>query len=549
MIAKYGAFADIVPMVRHHHERWDGSGYPAGLSGHKIPLGARILAVADSFDTITEARLYRITKLSPLEAVNDISSRAGTWYDPVIVDALRQLHGLDPHARPVVENRPPGLSLALLRRYPRFARLLLAITISSIGDPLTTVATLVSVYVVTGQPVAVAAAYIVRAAATVAVAGLAGAATDRFRRGPMIVRLEVARAALLLATPFLVHIALGWLFPLLFILAAINALVQPARQAAIADVVEPDDVGAANAAVSLTTVVGGFIGFPLAGLILVVTSNSTNWLFVADAVTFLIAALLVSLLGNLGGGFVDAKLHGAISRAWGNRVGRPHLLVAAGTAFFLSMSYPALIVLGYQQRFPGAQAYTILEAALALGIVLGSLYVGRISSIWSMPSVVAGIALTGIMSVLVAIAPNFWLIAALLMIASIGNPIYVVGNQTALLQAGNVDEHGTFMAIRFALVQVALISGSAVAGVITDLSSPRITYAVLGAGLCAVAVAAVLAYRRQQTERTTPTVTHKIADLNGDIGITVPDAIDATFDTPTEAERSEEQQTPVGGVR
>jgi len=96
LIAQFSAIADVAPLVRHHHERWDGSGYPVGLKGNVIPLGARILSVADSFGAITEARLYRKLPSSAIEAVDDISRHANHWYDPDVVDALREIHGVKP---------------------------------------------------------------------------------------------------------------------------------------------------------------------------------------------------------------------------------------------------------------------------------------------------------------------------------------------------------------------------------------------------------------------------------------------------------------------
>ncbi|HVH72486.1 MAG TPA: HD-GYP domain-containing protein, partial [Candidatus Dormibacteraeota bacterium] len=96
MVAQHSALAEVAPLVRHHHERWDGTGYPAGLKGDVIPFGARILSVADSFDTITGPRLYRHSMMTPIEGVEDISRRANSWYDPNVVDALRELHGLKP---------------------------------------------------------------------------------------------------------------------------------------------------------------------------------------------------------------------------------------------------------------------------------------------------------------------------------------------------------------------------------------------------------------------------------------------------------------------
>lgn len=79
--------APAVPVIRYHHERWDGSGYPLGLVGEKIPAIARIVAIADSFDAMTTERPYR-KELSPGEACREIESGSGTQYDPLIVEAF-----------------------------------------------------------------------------------------------------------------------------------------------------------------------------------------------------------------------------------------------------------------------------------------------------------------------------------------------------------------------------------------------------------------------------------------------------------------------------
>ncbi len=80
----------VVPIVRHHHENWDGSGYPDGLREHQIPLGARILSVVDCFDALTSDRPYR-SALGEDEALAIISERRGTMYDPTVVDAFTRL--------------------------------------------------------------------------------------------------------------------------------------------------------------------------------------------------------------------------------------------------------------------------------------------------------------------------------------------------------------------------------------------------------------------------------------------------------------------------
>lgn len=81
----------VVPIVRHHHENWDGTGYPAGLKGTDIPIGARILSVVDCFDALTSDRPYR-PKLSDDDAIAILLERRGSMYDPLIVDTFIRVH-------------------------------------------------------------------------------------------------------------------------------------------------------------------------------------------------------------------------------------------------------------------------------------------------------------------------------------------------------------------------------------------------------------------------------------------------------------------------
>jgi putative nucleotidyltransferase with HDIG domain len=81
----------VVPIVRCHHENWDGSGYPRGLAGTEIPIGARILSVVDCFDALTSDRPYR-SALSIEEAFDILRARRGTMYEPLVVDAFIRVH-------------------------------------------------------------------------------------------------------------------------------------------------------------------------------------------------------------------------------------------------------------------------------------------------------------------------------------------------------------------------------------------------------------------------------------------------------------------------
>jgi putative nucleotidyltransferase with HDIG domain len=82
----------VVPIVRCHHESWDGSGYPRGVRGAEIPIGARILSVVDCFDALTSDRPYR-RRMTDEEAIAILLERSGTMYDPHVVDTFIRIHG------------------------------------------------------------------------------------------------------------------------------------------------------------------------------------------------------------------------------------------------------------------------------------------------------------------------------------------------------------------------------------------------------------------------------------------------------------------------
>jgi len=86
---------DILLGIRHHHERWDGSGYPDGLKGKDIPLIARILAVADTFDAMTSDRSYK-QAVSAKAAFNFVMSANETHFDPEVCKVLLSGMGIYP---------------------------------------------------------------------------------------------------------------------------------------------------------------------------------------------------------------------------------------------------------------------------------------------------------------------------------------------------------------------------------------------------------------------------------------------------------------------
>jgi len=90
MVLRIGFDLPLAPLIRHHHENWDGAGYPDGISGSAIPLGARILSVVDCYDALREKRPYRLA-MTHEQAMAIVRERAGTMYDPEVVRAFEAI--------------------------------------------------------------------------------------------------------------------------------------------------------------------------------------------------------------------------------------------------------------------------------------------------------------------------------------------------------------------------------------------------------------------------------------------------------------------------
>ena len=96
-----------IEIIRSHHERWDGLGYPDGLAGERIPSAARVFAVADALDAMTDRRPYR-EPMRWADAIDEIVRLRGAQFDPDVVDALV---AAEPEIKTSHEINPPVVSL------------------------------------------------------------------------------------------------------------------------------------------------------------------------------------------------------------------------------------------------------------------------------------------------------------------------------------------------------------------------------------------------------------------------------------------------------
>jgi putative nucleotidyltransferase with HDIG domain len=116
-LTKFPLFEKGADLVRHHHEWWNGGGYPDALEGEAIPLGARILAVADAYQAMTDERPYR-KPLGERIALDELRRGAGTQFDPKVVDAFFRAMGV-PFSRREAESEPVAFGKSELPREQR----------------------------------------------------------------------------------------------------------------------------------------------------------------------------------------------------------------------------------------------------------------------------------------------------------------------------------------------------------------------------------------------------------------------------------------------
>ncbi|HEV2173674.1 MAG TPA: MFS transporter, partial [Nitrospira sp.] len=265
--------------------------------------------------------------------------------------------------------------------------------------------------------------------------------------------------------------------------------------AAIPNLVPAGQVGKANAIVAATTMLAGSIGFGVAAAFLTRFPASLTALFVGDAMTFVLGAVIILGIPNLGGGSTSTPVSGAFRRSLAIVKARPQLAIGTLAAFLIPMSLPAVLAIAYQASTTGPQTYSTLELVSSIGIFIGSLLVSRLGAIGSMRTVGAGLFLTGAFSVAIAVSHDLPMIIAALFVASVGNPIYSVANQTALVEAADRSNRGSLMATRFGLTQSAGIVGLAVGGLVTKAYGPSWAFGVLGVGLVILALYAIAAGR------------------------------------------------------
>jgi putative nucleotidyltransferase with HDIG domain len=511
ILAEHPEQKDVALIVEHHHERWDGAGYPHGLKGEEIPLGSRIVNACDAFDTITQARVFRPTVKTPEEAIRELRQLAGTWYDPAVIGALEKIV----NARWGVALPPRDTSAAKPVSYRQvlsirpFRLLWIGQAISYFGDMMNTTGLAIMLYLVTHSASMVAVGLIAKAAPTVLFGLVAGALVDRFDRQRVMILSDITRAILTITIPFL---ALTWLpgvFVVVFLVATASTLFNPAKQAILPSLVPSEFLVKANSLMSSSEKTMELLGFSLAGVIAAVASWQP--LFMIDAATFIISA--ASLLGVVDRGRLEARsvrLFEDIVEGsrfiLTNRTLRSTMALALAAVTFASLTFPILVVMSYGPLGGGAFGYGVLEAAIGAGAIVGALAAPAAMARWRAGALILlGVAGTGLAGGLTGFSRSIPLAALFLFISGVANTVYYV-SLISVTQRETPDRMlGRVMSTRFVLVQLGLLTGMAVSGPLTERLGAPLVFVVAGFLLICAGVAG-FAFRdlREATFRKEP---------------------------------------------
>jgi putative nucleotidyltransferase with HDIG domain len=495
ILAEHPEQKDVALIVRHHHERWDGAGYPDGLQQEAIPLGSRIVNACDAFDTITQARVFRPTVKTPAEAIRELRQLAGTWYDPAVVGALEKIVS----ERWGVAIQPSSTTTATTVTYGEvlsikpFRLLWIGQAISYFGDMMNTTGLAIMLYLVTHSPSMVAVGLIAKAAPTVLFGLVAGALVDRFDRQRVMILSDIARGILTVTIPFL---ALTWLpgvFIVVFLVATASTLFNPAKQAILPSLVPADFLVKANSLMSSSEKTMELLGFSLAGVIAAVASWQP--LFVIDAATFLISA--ATLLGVVDRGRLEARTVRLLEDiAEGsrfiltNRTLRSTMALAFAAVTFGSLTFPILVVMSYGPLRGGALGYGVLEAAIGAGAIVGALAAPAAMTRWRAGGLILiGVIGTGIAGALTGFSRSIPAAAVFLFISGAANTLYYVSMISVTQREAPDRMLGRVMSTRFLLVQLGLLGGMALSGPLTDRLGAPLVFVVAGILLICAGVA------------------------------------------------------------
>jgi putative nucleotidyltransferase with HDIG domain len=465
-------------IVRSHHENFDGSGYPDRTSGRAIPVGGRITRVIDSYDCVTNVRDYRAWIRTPFEALSEISSMAGSTYDPEVVDAFLQvLIERDPQLMEMLRGDQPEEKASMRKAlaFRPFLKLWAAAGLSNFGDMLTTTGLALAAYGASKSTAGVALVVAARAIPQLFLGLPAGGLVDRYDRKVVMVVMDFLRAALVGSLPFLIASPIWLIVAIAFLVSSATVLFNPARAAALPDIVPANLLSAANAAMQFIERLTEILGYAAAAALILI--GGLPLVFALDMVTFVVSAVIVMTMAfpevildtKPALSFRQARdeILGGLRTILGVRelsaiMPFSFLMVVAGSAIL-----PLMVPLSVEKFRAGNVGFPLLEGAMAVGAVVGAALTTFLDFTRRGTMMLVGAMLMGGCTIVAALSPILPLTLLFLAVAGAANMIYVIPMITAIQTSTESQIRGRVFAVRLTLVQLGMLAGAAYAAIAT----------------------------------------------------------------------------------
>jgi len=372
--------------------------------------------------------------------------------------------------------------------------------VSQIGDRLAALALPWLVYTTTGSALGTGAVFALYTLPYVLFGAFAGAAVDRFDKRRLMIAVDLARAALVLAVPFVAGRSLPAVFVLSFAISTAAVFFDPAKLAILPEIVPPGRLLRANSLLSTGENLTEILGWALAGVLL--ASVSTSVAFELDAVTFAVSAVALAFMRYRAPARAAAErsarafwheMQEGFSFLRHDRGLRANTVMVLVCVAGLGASYPLTFLLAVNVFGGGTGAFGALEAVVGTGYLAGSLAVVAFAPrVRKGRLMIGGLALMGGCLALVAAAGSVWTAAIPFAVFGMANAAALIAVDTYMQQVVPQGMRGRVLGTRFTLTQgmyaLSVLVGSALAGMV----DVRILFIVAGGIVAASAVVGLL---------------------------------------------------------
>lgn len=367
---------------------------------------------------------------------------------------------------------------------PHFRRLFLAALVSQAGSRMHRVALLALIYLLTSNTLWVSLALIVKLLASAVVGPLLAPWADTQNRKMLMVLSDVGRAFLTLLIPFLGVNSLPVLLLLVFSIEVLTRVFDPAAQAAIPELVPENKLDSANSLMVFAARISEVVFVGVAGVL--VAAVGAQLVFLLDALTYLISAVILRRLPDLPGGGGGGQ--GYWSRA---REGLEHLLKNPAirrtvTTLFTAACFGSVegvlgIVMAVKVLKVGTPGFGVMESALAVGAVLGTLIVPRIAMRLRREQLFfGGLILFGLFEASVGAWPVFAWVLASLFLSGVLNQIFIVPARSIMQSHTPGPLRGRIFAAFFAIMDTAVMCGALLAGLLEPMLGAPTVFVLAG---------------------------------------------------------------------